>query len=35
VLLEAQTLHDRAETLIAMTEYEMARGSSDGSVSVN
>jgi Lon protease-like protein len=35
VLLEAQTLHDRAETLIAMTEYEMARGSGDGTVSVN
>ena len=26
VLLEAPTLNDRAETLIAMTEYEMARG---------
>lgn len=26
VLLEAQTLEQRAETLIAMTEYEMARG---------
>lgn len=26
VLLEAKTLNDRAETLIAMTEYEMARG---------
>lgn len=29
VLLEAQTLEQRAETLIAMTEYEMARGGSD------
>lgn len=29
VLLEAPTLHDRAETLIAMTEYEMARGGRD------
>jgi len=28
VLLEAATLEDRAETLIAMTEYEMARGGS-------
>jgi Lon protease-like protein len=28
VLLEAQTLEARAETLIAMTEYEMARGMS-------
>ena len=28
VLLEAQTLEQRAETLIAMTEYEMARGGS-------
>ena len=26
VLLEAMTLNDRAETLIAMTEYEIARG---------
>ncbi|ODT47940.1 LON peptidase substrate-binding domain-containing protein [Devosia sp. 63-57] len=26
VLLEAQTLNERAETLIAMTEYEMAKG---------
>lgn len=30
VLLEARTLHDRAETLIAMTEYEMARGGAGG-----
>ncbi len=29
VLLEARTLEQRAETLIAMTEYEMARGGSD------
>lgn len=29
VLLEAATLNDRAETLIAMTEYEMARGGRD------
>jgi Lon protease-like protein len=29
VLLEAQTLEQRAETLTAMTEYEMARGGSD------
>jgi Lon protease-like protein len=29
VLLEAQTLEQRAETLIAMTEYEMARGGND------
>jgi Lon protease-like protein len=28
VLLEAQTLEQRAETLIAMTEYEIARGGS-------
>lgn len=30
VLLEARTLHDRAETLIAMTEYEMARNGDEG-----
>lgn len=30
VLLEAQTLNDRAETLIAMTEYEMAGGGKGG-----
>ena len=29
VLLEAQTLNDRAETLIAMSEYEMAGGGKD------
>lgn len=29
VLLEARTLEQRAETLIAMTEYEMARGGND------
>lgn len=29
VLLEASTLEQRAETLIAMTEYEMARGGND------
>ncbi|MFK4812261.1 LON peptidase substrate-binding domain-containing protein [Devosia sp. ZW T5_3] len=29
VLLEAQTLEQRAETLIAMTEFEMARGGND------
>ncbi|KKB78695.1 peptidase S16 [Devosia soli] len=34
VLLEAQTLFDRAETLIAMTEYEMARGGK-GAVPLN
>lgn|SRR5215217_1516535 len=34
VLLEAQTLHDRAETLIAMTEYEMA-GGGKGAASLN
>lgn len=34
VLLEAQTLNDRAETLIAMTEYEMARGGK-GAVPLN
>lgn len=31
VLLEAETLEQRAETLIAMTEYEMARGSNGAS----
>lgn len=31
VLLEATTLEQRAETLIAMTEYEMARGGNDAS----
>jgi Lon protease-like protein len=35
VLLEAQTLEQRAETLIAMTEYEMARGGSDGAAPIN
>jgi len=35
VLLEAQTLEERAETLIAMTEYEMARGGSDGAAPLN
>lgn len=34
LLLEAPTLNDRAETLIAMTEYEMARGGK-GSVPLN
>ncbi len=34
VLLEAQTLNDRAETLIAMTEYEMA-GGGKGAVPLN
>ncbi len=34
LLLEAQTLNDRAETLIAMTEYEMARGGK-GAVPLN
>ena len=29
VLLEAKTLEQRAETLIAMTEYEMARGGNE------
>ncbi|RUT30113.1 peptidase S16 [Arsenicitalea aurantiaca] len=32
VLLEAPSLEERAETLIAMAEYEMARGQSDGPV---
>ena len=35
VLLEAPTLEARAETLIAMTEYEMARGGSDGAAPIN
>lgn len=35
VLLEAKTLEERAETLIAMTEYEMARGGSDGAAPLN
>ncbi|WP_297111124.1 LON peptidase substrate-binding domain-containing protein [uncultured Devosia sp.] len=35
VLLEALTLEERAETLIAMTEYEMARGGSDGAAPLN
>lgn len=35
VLLEAPTLHERAETLIAMTEYEMARGGGAGSAPLN
>ncbi|WP_108461853.1 LON peptidase substrate-binding domain-containing protein [Devosia naphthalenivorans] len=30
VLLEAETLEQRAETLIAMTEYEIARGGNGG-----
>jgi Lon protease-like protein len=34
VLLEAETLNDRAETLIAMTEYEIARGGK-GAVPLN
>lgn len=34
VLLEAKTLNDRAETLIAMTEYEMA-GGGKGAVPLN
>lgn len=34
VLLEAQTLNDRAETLIAMSEYEMA-GGGKGAVPLN
>ncbi|MBN9333370.1 LON peptidase substrate-binding domain-containing protein [Devosia sp.] len=34
VLLEARTLNDRAETLIAMTEYEMA-GGGKGAVPLN
>ncbi len=35
VLLEAPTLEARAETLIAMTEYEMARGGSNGAAPLN
>ncbi|MGV8854641.1 MAG: LON peptidase substrate-binding domain-containing protein [Devosia sp.] len=35
VLLEALTLEQRAETLIAMTEYEMARGSDGGAAPLN
>lgn len=35
VLLEAMTLEARAETLIAMTEYEMAKGGSDGAAPLN
>ena len=35
VLLEAPTLSDRAETLIAMTEYEMARGRAGGGAPLN
>jgi uncharacterized protein len=35
VLLEAPTLEARAETLIAMTEYEIARGGSDGAAPLN
>ena len=35
VLLEAQTLEQRAETLIAMTEYEMARGGGDKPTTLN
>ena len=35
VLLEAQTLEQRAETLIAMTEYEMARGGGEGGAALN
>lgn len=35
VLLEAATLEQRAETLIAMTEYEMARGSGGGAAPLN
>jgi Lon protease-like protein len=35
VLLEAQTLEQRAETLIAMTEYEIARGPSGTSSPLN
>jgi Lon protease-like protein len=32
VLLEARSLEDRAETLIAMAEYEMARGGAGASL---
>ncbi|MGV8832635.1 MAG: LON peptidase substrate-binding domain-containing protein [Devosia sp.] len=35
VLLEAPTLEQRAETLIAMTEYEMARGTGGGASPLN
>ena len=35
VLLEAPTLEQRAETLIAMTEYEIARGGVRGSAPLN
>ena len=35
VLLEAPTLQQRAATLIAMTEYEMARGAGGGSAPLN
>jgi len=35
VLLEAPTLNERAETLIAMTEYEIARGQGGGTAPVN
>jgi len=35
VLLEARTLEQRAETLIAMTEYEMARSGDGGAASLN
>jgi len=35
VLLEAQTLEQRAETLIAMTEYEIARGAGGGAAPLN
>lgn len=35
VLLEAPTLEARAETLIAMTEYEMAKGGSGGTAPLN
>ena len=34
-LLEATTLEQRAETLIAMTEYEIARGGSSGAAPLN
>lgn len=34
-LLEAQTLEQRAETLIAMTEYEIARGGEGGARPLN
>lgn len=35
VLLEAPTLEQRAETLIAMTEYEIARGAAGGAAPLN